>query len=186
MKNDQRDAEDLADLYRLGRLAEAWVAPPETRELRELVRYRAKLVALRSGLKAQVHAVLAKEGVQVPVTDVFGKAGRAFLDDVPLASAYRARIESLRGLIGMIDREVAIFERDIHGELIGLPGYEAIQQIAGVGPVLAAIFCAEIGDVGRFSSPHQLTSWAGLTPPAIASPTPRSGAAPSPSRAADS
>jgi hypothetical protein len=36
------------------------------RELRELVRYRAKLVALRSGLKAQVHAVLAKAGVLIP------------------------------------------------------------------------------------------------------------------------
>jgi hypothetical protein len=55
VKNDERDARDLADLLRLGRLAEAWIAPPATRELRELVRYRAKLVALRSGLKAQVH-----------------------------------------------------------------------------------------------------------------------------------
>jgi transposase len=63
VKNDERDARDLADLLRLGRLAEAWIAPPATRELRELVRYRAKLVALRSGLKAQVHAVMAKEGV---------------------------------------------------------------------------------------------------------------------------
>ena len=46
----------------MGRLPEAWLAPPAVRELRELVRYRAKLVALGSGLKAQVHAVLAKEG----------------------------------------------------------------------------------------------------------------------------
>jgi hypothetical protein len=46
----------------MGRLPEAWLAPPAVRELRELVRYRAKLVALPSGLKAQVHAVLAKEG----------------------------------------------------------------------------------------------------------------------------
>ena len=63
VKNDERDAIDLADMLRLGRLPEAWIAPPATRELRELVRYRAKLVALRSGLKAQVHAVMAKEGV---------------------------------------------------------------------------------------------------------------------------
>jgi transposase len=62
VKNDERDAIDLADMLRLGRLPEAWIAPPATRELRELVRYRAKLVALRSGLKAQVHAVMAKEG----------------------------------------------------------------------------------------------------------------------------
>jgi transposase len=56
VKNDERDARDFADLLRLGRLAEAWIAPPAVREARELVRYRARLVQLRSGLKAQVHA----------------------------------------------------------------------------------------------------------------------------------
>jgi transposase len=49
VKNDERDARDLADLLRWGRLAEAWIAPPAIRELRELVRSRAKLVQLRSG-----------------------------------------------------------------------------------------------------------------------------------------
>ena len=48
VKNDVRDAGDLADLLRMGRLPESWIAPPQTRELRELVRYRAKLVAIRS------------------------------------------------------------------------------------------------------------------------------------------
>ncbi|HZA86978.1 MAG TPA: transposase [Acidimicrobiales bacterium] len=47
VKNDERDAIDLADMLRLGRLPEAWIAPPATRELRELDRYRAKLVGLR-------------------------------------------------------------------------------------------------------------------------------------------
>src|SRR6059058_2653846 len=75
VKNDFRDASDLADLLRLGRLPEAWIAPPATRELRELVRHRAKLVALRSHCKAEVHAVLAKCGVQVSLTDLFGVAG---------------------------------------------------------------------------------------------------------------
>jgi len=46
VKNDLRDAEDLVDLLRLGRLAEAWIAPKEARELRELARHRAKLVSL--------------------------------------------------------------------------------------------------------------------------------------------
>ena len=54
VKNDVVDATDLADMLRLGRLPEAWIAPPAIRELRELVRYRAKLVQLRSGLKATV------------------------------------------------------------------------------------------------------------------------------------
>jgi transposase len=41
VKNDERDAADLADLLRMGRLPEAWIAPDEIRELRELTRYRA-------------------------------------------------------------------------------------------------------------------------------------------------
>jgi hypothetical protein len=80
VKNDERDATDLADLLRMGRLPEAWIAPPATRELRELVRHRAKLVALRSGIKASAHAVLAKCGVSVPMSDLFG------VGDVPPAS----------------------------------------------------------------------------------------------------
>ena len=38
VKNDLIDATDLADMLRLGRLPEAWIAPPAIRELRELVR----------------------------------------------------------------------------------------------------------------------------------------------------
>jgi hypothetical protein len=73
VKNDQRDAADLADLLRMGRLPEAWIAPPATRELRGWVRHRAKLVGLRSSLKNQVQAVLAS--VQVTMSDLFGPGG---------------------------------------------------------------------------------------------------------------
>jgi Transposase len=41
VKNDEKDAADLAGLLRMGRLAEAQLAPAEIRELRELTRYRA-------------------------------------------------------------------------------------------------------------------------------------------------
>src|ERR1700704_3674202 len=92
VKNDVRDAADLADLLRMGRLPEAWIAPPQTRELRELVRYRAKLVAIRSGLKAQIHAVLAKAGVLIAVSDVFGVAGRQRLAKGALGVAHAAGV----------------------------------------------------------------------------------------------
>jgi len=164
VKNDTRDAEDLADLLRLGRLAEAWIAPPEVRELRELVRYRAKLVSLRTNCKLQAYAVLAKEGVSVPMTDLFGVSGTELLETCRLATAYRTRVESLRDLIEVFDREISKLEGDVRHELRGHAGYQAIQQIPGVGPLFASVFVAEIGDVTRFRSPAQLASWAGLTP----------------------
>jgi transposase len=164
VKNDEIDAKDLADLLRLGRLAEAWIAPPAVRELREIVRYRAKLVALRSGLKAQIHAVLAKEGVRVPMSDLFGVGGQALLDSCRLGDAYALRVESLRDLIELYDREVAMVGERIERRLSGDVGYRAIQAIPGVGPVLGAIFVAEIGDVTRFPAADKLCCWAGLTP----------------------
>jgi transposase len=164
VKNDVRDAIDLADLLRMGRLAEAWIAPPATRELRELVRHRAKLVALRSHAKAEVHAVLAKCGVQVLMSDLFGLAGTDLLDRLELPAAYAARIASLRRLIDLINFEIDVFARLVRARLAGHPGYAAVQHIPGVGPTLGAVFVAEIGDVGRFTTAAQLTCWAGLTP----------------------
>jgi transposase len=164
LKNDRLDARLLADLLRMGRLPEAWIAPRPVRELRELVRYRHKLVDDRSGLKAQVHAVLAKEGVRVATSDLFGVGGTQLLDVVPLAEAYCTRVESLRDLIEVYDREIAMLDRLITRRLGADPGYRAVQAIPGVGPVLAAVFVAEIGDVTRFGRPTQLCSWAGLTP----------------------
>jgi transposase len=164
VKNDERDARDLADLLRLGRLAEAWIAPKPVRELRELVRYRAKLVQLRTGLKAQVHAVMAKEGVLPRCGEMFGVTGNAQLDSMKLAPSYTTRVGSLRDAIEHYDREVVMLERRVHQQLRHDKGYLAIQAIPGVGPTIAAIFVAEIGDVSRFPNAEALTSWAGLAP----------------------
>jgi transposase len=164
VKNDVRDAADLADLLRMGRLPEAYLAPPEVRELRELVRHRAKLVALRSGLRAQVHGVLAKCGVQVPVSDLFGVGGRDRLARLQLPPPYRARIDALCRLHDAFDFEVDAAGTQLRGRLATHAGYRAIQTLPGVGPTLAAVFVAEIGDVGRFAGPEKLCCWAGLTP----------------------
>jgi transposase len=164
VKNDERDAADLADLLRMGRLPQAWIAPPATRELREQVRHRAKLVALRSGLKSQVHAVLAKQGVRVTMSDLFGVSGQQLLDELRLDPAYNARVVSLRRLIDALTFEIDIVARRVAADLARHPGYRAVQAIDGVGPILAAVFVAEIGDVSRFSRPEQLCSWAGMTP----------------------
>src|SRR5215216_2696093 len=96
VKNDIRDATLLADLLRMGRLPEAWVAPPEVRELREEVRYRHKLTRLQTGLKCQVHQVLGKEGVIPATKGIWWSGGQRWLDELRLADAYLNRIGSLR------------------------------------------------------------------------------------------
>jgi transposase len=123
----------------MGRLPEAWVAPAEVRGLRESVRHRCKLVALRCGLKAQVHSVLAKQGVRVAMSDLFGVGGTTLLDELALDAPFHARLLSLRRLIDAFTFEIDVLAKRTSGELAHHRGYRAVQAIPGVGPVLAAV-----------------------------------------------
>lgn len=93
-----------------------------------------------------------------------GTAGTAYLDSLDLADAYGVRVDSLRTLIEIFDEEIATLDKRIHGQMKHHHGYKTIQQLNGVGPVHAAVFVAEIGDVGRFPKAQNLCSWVGLTP----------------------
>jgi transposase len=164
VKNDVKDATELANRLRRNDIPEAWIAPPEVRELRELVRYRAKLTALRTSAKAQIHAVMAKLGILPPMTEMFGPGGQKLLDAMEFPGPYGLRVESLRDLLEIYDRELTMVEREIARWLKDDPGYHAIQALHGIGPITAAILVAEIGDVHRFPTARHLCSWAGMTP----------------------
>src|SRR5204862_244515 len=96
VKTDAVDATTLAQLLRAGLLPEAYIAPRELRDVRELLRHRVTLVAMRSAIKNRVHAILAKHGVTHQHSDLFGKAGRQFLTTVELRQAFE-RIAKRRG-----------------------------------------------------------------------------------------
>jgi transposase len=66
-------------VLRAGMLPEAYIAPRELRDLRELLRHRATLTRMRSAVKNRVHAILAKHGITHEHSDLFGKGGREFL-----------------------------------------------------------------------------------------------------------
>jgi transposase len=83
---------------------------------------------------------------------------------VPLPASYSARVQSLRRLIEDLEDEIDLFEKLVRGRLVDNPGYVALQQLPGVGPILGAVLLAEVGEVSRLHSAPQLACWAGLTP----------------------
>jgi transposase len=87
VKTDAIDAKTLAHLLRTGFLPEAYIAPRELRDLRELLRHRATLTRMRSAVKNRVHAILAKHGIAREHSDLFGKGGREFLEQLQLRDA---------------------------------------------------------------------------------------------------
>jgi transposase len=140
------------------------VAPAEIRELREISRYRHQLVKARTSLKDQVHGVLAKLGIPVARSDIFGVHGQAWLDELAMPQPYAGKVASLRQLAGELSAEITLLDTVLGDLLAGHEGYAAIQALPGIGPVLAAVIVAEIGDIRRFPGPGQLACWAGLTP----------------------
>ena len=169
VKNDERDAADLADLLRMGRLPEAWIAPRPVRELRELTRYRHKLVKARTSCKDQVHAVLAKLGIPVTCTDIFGAGGTIWLDGLVLPQPYAGKVASLRKICALLAEEITVLDAAIAGLVEHDQGYQAIRGLPGIGPVLAAVIVAEIGDITRFrpSGPAVLVGRADPAAPGV-------------------
>jgi transposase len=91
------------------------------------------------------------------------KSGTQLLAATTLPVESRSRIDSLLRVITALDFEIDTFARAGHpGGCAPIPA-TSIQAIPGVGPLLGAVFVAEIGDIARFTRPQQLACWAGLT-----------------------
>jgi transposase len=80
-KTDVKDAEWIADLLVHGLLKPSFVPPPPIRELRDLTRYRRKLVESRSAERNRLLKVLETANIKLSsvASDVFGVSGRQML-----------------------------------------------------------------------------------------------------------
>ena len=78
---------------------------------------------MRTSCKDQVHGVLAKLGVTVTCTDIFGTAGSAWLDGLPLPQPYAGKVTSLRHLADELSTEITMLTEVIADLLAGDRGY---------------------------------------------------------------
>jgi len=124
-KTDVKDAEWLARLLRSGLLRASFVPPPPIRDLRELSRYRTKLVQERVRERTRTIKVLEAANVKLAgtISDVFGVSGVAMLHALAAGtSTPRAIAELAKGRMRKkIDAlEVALDSRltEVHREML--------------------------------------------------------------------
>jgi transposase len=163
LKNDKVDAAILAQLLRADLLPEAWIAPPQVRQLRALLRHRASLVRLGTQLRNRIHAVAADHGYDRPASYWTGP-GRGWLAELDLPAASR---EIVTDCLAVIDGLAPVIERidgELHQHAKADPRVKVLRALPGVGEFTALVMLAEIGDITRFASARKLASWAGLTP----------------------
>jgi transposase len=164
VKTDKIDATILAKLYASGFLPEVWVADDETRRRRRQISERMavldQLVRLKGRLQAILHANL------IPKYDghLFGKAGRKWLDALPLPEDERAILGRLLPEIARVTGELAELDKTLAQQALADPRAMRLMTIPGISSIVASTVLASIGDVSRFPTPDKLSSYFGLTP----------------------
>ena len=80
-KTDKKDSIWIADMFKHDLVEPSFMPPADIRQLRDLMRYRNKLVNIRSGEKNRFQNSLTMSNVQIAnvVTDVFGKTSQSIL-----------------------------------------------------------------------------------------------------------
>lgn len=80
-KTDKKDSIWIADMFKHGLVEPSFMPPADIRQLRDLMRYRNKLVNIRSSEKNRFQNSLTMSNVQIAnvVTDVFGKTSQSIL-----------------------------------------------------------------------------------------------------------
>jgi transposase len=173
VKTDRIDSRMLAHLLRADLIPAAYVPGPETREQRRRLRQRMFLVRLSTMVKNRVHTLVDRHPeLSRPVaswSDLFGKAGRAWLEqlELPAGEAHLLRtdldlLEAIQEHIKNSNRWVSqLARKDARAKLLA--------TIPGIGDFFGVLLAVEIDDVGRFSRPQKLAAYAGLVPSTYAS-----------------
>jgi transposase len=124
-KTDRLDAVWLCKVAERQMLRPSFVPPPPIRRLRDLTRYRADLVAVRTAEKNRVEKLLEDAQIKLSVvaSDIFGVSGRAMMAALiagerdPKALAQLAR-RRLRAKLGLLEEAFVGHFSDHHGFLL--------------------------------------------------------------------
>lgn len=169
IKNDHRDATQLARLLRAGELTSVWV-PDETHEaIRDLVRARQTATFDIRRDRQHVQSYLLKYGRHFSASGkCWGKVHRTWLANQSFDHpAQQYALQSyLHAMDQAVTRRVEIDDqiRQLLPEWSLAPLVEALQTLRGIAESIAISFVAEIGDLRRFNNPRQLMAYLGLVP----------------------
>lgn len=165
IKTDKIDAAILAQLHASGFLPEVWRADEETLALRREVARRNQIVRQRTRLKNQVQSVLHSYLIpRFPGADLFGRKGRAWLQEQPLPADERLAIERRLRELDRLEDDLAEIERELARFALKDEDCQRLMSVAGINMAVSVGLKAAIGNIGRFSSPQKLVSYFGLNP----------------------
>lgn len=163
VKNDRFDARTLAELLAVDLIPRVWISDERTRALRRLTSRRAQLVRQRTRVKNEVSAVLVRNlKGRPPASDLFGKRGRRWLDELELPADERDTVAACLRQIDFLNSELARVDEHLATHALASAEIKRLMTIPGIDVTTAATLLAAIGDIRRFDSAKRLVGYLGL------------------------
>ena len=168
IKTDKIDATVLADLLRADLVPQAYIAKRPVRDMRNLLRERIYFVRLRTMTKNRITTIFDRYPEEArkekAKTDLFGKKGRAQLENIELRPADRALIDRELNFIDFINVFIKEVEEVIAENFKESKNAKYLKTIPGIGQFFSMLIDAEVGDIDRFRNEKKFAAYIGLVP----------------------
>jgi transposase len=166
-KNDDRDAEAIAEAATRPTMRFIEIKTEEQLDLQTLHRARDRLVGERTALINQLRAILLERGFVVPQGRRKLEQHLAILDectDLSLSPRMRALIDDMRAQWHELDRYIADLDDEFAERARMDEATRRLTTIPGIGVLNATALVAAIGDGRTFNRSRNLAAWLGLVP----------------------
>ena len=168
IKNDRRDAIDLARLHRAGELTAVYVPHAEDEALRDLSRAREDAKFAVRKAKQQLSGFLLRHGHIYGGKSNWSKAHFNWIADITLPHpgqqiTLQEYVDAVQTGCERVERIAQQLEKLAENWRM-IPVVKALQAMRGVSFIVAITTVAELGDLGRFDHPQQLMAYLGLIP----------------------
>lgn len=168
IKNDRRDAVNLARLHRAGELTAVWVPEPETEAMRDLTRAREDAVYAQIRARQRLGSFLLRQGRQYTGGSRWTKGHWLWIRMQRFEHpAQHVVLEEYVDAVEEASRRLKRLEQQIH-ELVEswsqVTLVKALMANRGLSLVSCATIVSELGDPGRFERARQLMGFVGLVP----------------------
>jgi transposase len=161
-KTDWADARHQRELLLIGRLPESAIPPTHILDLRARVRTRHTLSQQRTEWQQRMQAVLYHHGFPQR-RDLLTLEKREWLAALKLPPAGREQLTIALHMIDAIDLQLAPFDVDLRAYARKQTGCRTlIDQIYGIGGLIAVTILAELGEVHRFQNSRDVVRYSGL------------------------
>lgn len=171
-KTDKDDALKLAKLAALDQINPVYVPSPETRQYRQLVKYRKKLVWRMNEIKNRIRALLTAQGICLPGREkAWNLEGMAFLEklrksleECQLIELWKGELDIELSLLDSLEVQHDQVEKQLNQLAKQENRVQLLMTIPGVGRKTAEIIVTTLDKPERFVNARQVSAYAGLVP----------------------